>query len=176
MAGPYLFNCPSCSEANELSPKQAGQELPCSSCSAIFQAPKLGDIRKLPVHQDATQQEDSSTSYSPLQGWLFASGLTIAVLAGVGAWQLQAHAKTLASELDVQTEIKDFNTLVDSRSPAQIYVMSTAANEDFGVEYVELDYKRKNAQSKILTNVSYGIWGICGLGILLLIGSFLVKP
>jgi hypothetical protein len=175
MAGTHLFECPSCSSPNELSPKQAGQELPCSKCDAIFAAPKLGDLRKLPT-KGPVDDGKTKAAYSPLQGWLFAGGLTLAMIAGVGGWQLYSYGDSLKSKIDIETEITQFNDWLDNQPPAQVYAESRISESQMGLEYEEPEYRRHDKQSSIIKNFSYGLFALSAIGLLMLIGSFLIKP
>lgn len=176
MTGQYLFTCPSCGAANRLSPKQAGQELNCTDCDAPFQAPKLGDIRKLPTDGDVDAKVREK-SYSPLRGWLFAGGLTLAVLAGGAGGYMHSKAAELSSAVNVNIpeEVQRFNDLLDKQPPAEIYRLSRVSEDDIALEYQEPAYKRLNKESEIGTYSAYGLYGLCGVGVLMLLGSFLIR-
>ena len=175
MTGQYLFTCPSCQATNGLSPKQAGQELTCTDCNEGFQAPKLGDIRKLPVRDEGSSKKAKEKSYSPLQGWLFSGGLTLAMVAGIAGWFLNDYASSLSTDVDIPAEVQRFNDLLDKQPPAEVYRLSRVSEDDIALEYEEPMYKSFNKQSEILTYIAYGLYALCGIGLLMMISSFLFR-
>ncbi len=180
MAIKYVFSCPHCDAPTELLATQAGQEMACESCSAAFSAPKLGDIKSLPVAagQSAGNQAGraQTKSGSVIKSWLFAGGLLLAVAAGIGAFAVQNHAQSIYVEFDLDEAIQSENDRVEEALPTEIYQLAVAAaKEDFTLEWREPYYRAANKQSSVLQGVANGLWGASGLGLLLLIASFAIR-
>jgi len=169
----YIFPCPFCGHSLKLHLKQAGQELTCDACNKQVQAPSMGGIRKLSLEGGSSSEKPRSGSgFSPLQRWLFAGGLTLAVLAGSAAFGIYRYASSLHLEVDIEGYIESEKAIVDSMGDADVFAVSVATKDsDLGLEYKEPDYKGANKQSEILSTVSYGLAGLAGLGALSVLAS-----
>ena len=180
MAVRYSFECPECSTAVELTVTQAGQEMTCQSCDHEFSAPRLGDIKKLPVVGGEVAEKSKAKSSSPVKGWLFAGGLLLAAVAGAAAYGIQTYADSMneaAQEIGgnideiVEAEMK----VVDEMPAVDIYTIAAEAHKDsFQLEYQELPHRSLAIQSRILHNVALGFWSVCGIGAVMLLSSFFV--
>lgn len=188
MAVKYVFGCPQCNRPLELTATQAGQALVCDSCEAAFSAPRLGDIKKLPVAgagagagagsaetSVAANARAAAQSPSLAKRWLFTAGLLLAVAAGIGAFAVQRHAQNIHVDFDLEEVIAENNKLVDQAPASEIYQITVAAGkEEFVLEWREAPYKAANKQSSVLQGVANGLWVAAGTGLLLLIASFVV--
>lgn len=172
----YLFPCPFCEQSIPLTLTQAGRELRCQHCQKMVQTPSMGGIRKLPLEEGASGavKQSRRSGFSPLQGWLFAGGLTLAVLAGIASYTLYQYASSLRVKIDIEEVIAKEQMMVDQMAPAEVYVVAAAAKEaDFALEYREPEYRASDKQGEILSTVSYGLAGLSGLGLLMVLGSLL---
>lgn len=180
MAVRYSFECPKCSTAVELTVTQAGQEMTCQSCAEEFSAPRLGDIKKLPVVGGEVAAKPKAKLSSPVKGWLFAGGLLLAVVAGAAAYGIQSYAASMYSTAqkiggDIDKIVEDEMKVVDAMPDADIYAIASEAHKDsFQLEYRELPHRSLAIQSGILHNVALGCWAVCGIGAAMLLSSFFV--
>ena len=181
MAVRYSFQCPRCSASVELTITQAGQEIECAQCAGVFTAPRLGDIKKLPVAGGEKVVKAGGGANSPVKGWLFSGGLLLAVVAGVAAYAIQSYATSMydfAQEIggDIEQTVANELEKVDEMPAVDIYTIAAEAGKDsFQLEYREVPYRSLNIQSGILQNVAYGCWAVSGIGLLLLIVSFFIS-
>ncbi|NND99765.1 MAG: hypothetical protein HKN47_20795 [Pirellulaceae bacterium] len=49
----HLLPCPQCQQTITVSPSQAGDEIRCSACDTIVAIPRLGELRQLPLADQA---------------------------------------------------------------------------------------------------------------------------
>lgn len=180
MAARYAWNCPECQSSIELATTQAGQYLKCDGCSAEVLAPKLGVIKSLPLFgaENAITEKSgrSPSGGSPLKGWLFAGGLLLAAIASVAAAAAQYRSNQYRVDIDMDEVMAAEIEGLDSAPPAQIYSMAVEAGKDsFALEYSEPTYKRHNKKSGYIQAVAWTFWGLAGLGLLMLLGSFFIR-
>lgn len=180
MAARYAYECQQCHSTVELSATQAGQELKCHSCSAEFVAPKLGVIKSLPLIGGETASGKkpgrTSKSGSPLKSWLFAGGLLLAFIAGIAGAAAQYRANQFKVEVNIEDIVKSEHKAIDEMPATEIYNLLTMATEDdFRLDYTEVGYRTLNIKNGIIQKVAWVCFGIAGFGLLLLLGSFLVK-
>ena len=134
----------------------------------------MGGIRKLSIEEGSTAAAKPSrrSGFSPLQGWLFAGGLTLAVLAGIASFSIYRYAIKLKDPRDVEVIIASENAKIDKMTSIELYAVALAAKEeDFALEYREPNYRASNKQGEILSTVSYGLAGLAGVGLLMVLGS-----
>ncbi len=176
----YLFPCTDCEFKFELVSRQAGQELVCPDCGNATQAPKLGTLKKLELAESASEVSDfrANRQNSNTGGWkniLFVSGLALAIIAGVAGFSLYRFAQSKIVEFDVEREIEKFEEWIDENPPTS--VLGTYVQMEVGKglpEWQELPHIGENKQAAILKKFAYGLFGLSGLGLLTLIGSFLI--
>ena len=173
MAVQYLLPCPKCKKTIPVVLKQAGQELTCEHCGHSFEVPKLGKLKQLEAFEEQDTRKRQS-KLNPLQAWLFAAGLVIAVVAGTSGAALYAYGDTLIADIDIDQEIEQQLAYYDEFTPAQLYDVWKDLNADELGDWKENVTIRYNKQGRILQGVSYGVMGLSGLGLLMLISSFFV--
>jgi DNA-directed RNA polymerase subunit RPC12/RpoP len=167
----YLFPCPECEQEFELETKQAGQDLTCQNCNATFVAPKLGEIRKLPIVGGAAASRKTFGTKSG-SNFLSTAGLALALLGALAGGGLYYYASTLKQEYSVDEELASFGEWIDELQPEQVIEYYTRIEIEEGLgEWRELGINRYNRQSDILRNISYGIFGVGGIGVLMLLAS-----
>ena len=181
MAVRYSFECPQCHAPVELTTTQAGQEISCNGCESAFLAPKLGDIKKLPVvgggePETGKRRASKAKSGSPVKGWLFAGGLLLAAIAGISGYLAQDYANDLHVPFDIEEVVAKELSSVDEMSPAEIYGIAVAAcDEGFQLEYREVPYRTQNIKAGIFQNVAWVCWAVGGIGLLMLLSSLFLK-
>ena len=177
MPDSYLLKCGNCQSDIAVTLTQAGQDLACVECGTNTMAPNMGGIRKLPRADDAATKTDRPANYSPLQRWLFAGGLTMAVIFGGIASVLYWQSSTRTSQfgIDVQLILDDHEKVISQMPPSQIYSISIeAGSEDFVPEYQEPFYRSEAKRGSIMTVVSYIFAGVSILGLLMIVSSLLM--
>lgn len=184
MAARYAYECPQCHSTIELSTTQAGQNLKCHKCSAEITAPKLGVIKSLPpVGGVATKSASKagslpkSDSGSPLRSWLFAGGLLLAVIAGIGGAAAQYRANQFyVEEVNIDEVIKREHEKIDKAPASEIYALvASSTDESFRLEYSEAGYRTANIKRGIMQWVAGAAFGVAGIGCLMLLFSFFLK-
>jgi len=180
MAVRYAWECPKCQTTIELATTQAGQDLECASCSVEVMAPRLGDIKRLPVVGDhegsSPKSRKKSGVNSPLKSWLFTGGLLLAVLAGIAGMAAQYNANQYRVEVDMEKVMEEEFKNLDAAPPAEIYAIAVEAGKDsFALEYREPEYRTHNIKSGYIQTVAWAFWGAAGLGLLMLLSSFFLR-
>jgi len=180
MAARYVYECPECNSAIELSTTQAGQELKCHKCSATIVAPKLGVIKSLPpVGGEASPAKKvgrTAKTASPLKSWLFTGGLLLAVLAGIAGAAAQYRANQFHVDVDIEDIVASEYKALDEAPAVKIYeIHAGATQEEFRLEYAEASYRTMNIKNGIIQTVAWACYGVAGFGLLVLLSSFFVK-
>ena len=171
----YEYSCPHCSGGVPLKTTQAGQAVDCPHCSTSFDAPQLGQLRQCPVVDQTGGRRVRGTA-SMAGRYLFAAGLTLAMVAGIAAWQLHQFANSLMHDVDVGMYMEELEAEMDQQSSAGIYYTATQITRDMPLEYRELPYLRDNRQGTILSWFAWGLWGLTGIGVAMLLASFFMRP
>jgi hypothetical protein len=180
MAATFLFPCPHCNQPTELSTVQAGQELNCAQCDGPITAPKLGELKKLPpTDAAATSGADNTLSArnsdhpnragdSQLKRTLFASGLAIALIAGILGTALYYYATNyLIADVDWDGHFATINQQIDEMSPAQLLASWNQMEPEKGLgEWKEQPLLRYRVQGEYLQTIAYGLWGLAIAGLL----------
>ena len=172
----YLLPCPKCHHSLELASRQAGQSVQCSECEHSFEAPRLGELKRLKQVDSTDSGSTTAAPSSILKRWLFTLGLAVTVLlgaAGVGVYQF---ASSIQHEIDADGALQNIETRIEEMSDAEIYHVAASYDpEDTIGEYFQPSQVKGNKQGEILKYVAYGLLGLAAAGLLMLIGSFLVK-
>ena len=100
MSSLYQLPCPLCDAKNQISPRQSGQTLACTGCGADVEAPKLGEIKKLPLVESANTKRKGAMSAA--RKGLFTAGLALAVLFGGAGLGLHLYARSLHTPVDIE--------------------------------------------------------------------------
>ena len=177
MSPRYLFPCSQCEHKFELVSKQAGQDLACPDCGAATQAPKLGTLKQL-EQVDSGEAPANRIQNSKSGSWknlLFVSGLALAILAGAAGFALYRYAQSKVIEFDVAGRVEKYEQWIDEQPPTNVLRTYVQLDTSKGLpEWVEQPHVGSNKQAAILKNFAYGLFGLAGLGLLTLLGSFLV--
>jgi hypothetical protein len=156
----------------ELVAKQAGQELKCPQCETSCPAPKLGSLRQLETIGGAEPSSQEAASGGARNG-LFVAGLALAIFAGAAGVGLFQYGSSMIVKFDVVQEIDSFDEWMDDRPPAEVVAVYEAMDVERGLgDWVEQPHVGSTRQGRILQFASYGLMGLAGVGLSLVIGSF----
>lgn len=180
MSPRYLFPCPNCDHKFEVVSKQAGQELACPDCDKAVEAPKLGTLKQLEtVGAGQESAKVSSGTHGNSGGWkniVFVGGLAVAIIAGSAGFALYSFAQSKVVEFDLAGNIEEYETWIDEQPPTGVLGSYIQMGVDQGLpEWVEAPHVGANKQAAILKNVAYGLFGLASLGLMTLIGSFMMR-
>ena len=170
MSARYLFPCPSCEHQIELVTKQAGQDLTCSQCNSAIEAPKLGILRNLELV--GGQTKSSGASGSRTENWLFVGGLALAILAGAAGAFVYNYGSGMRSDFDLDSRLVEFDRWADELTTFEVVATFERMQVDKGLgDWQELEETKSDNQGKILQTFSYGLMGLAGAGVLMLVTS-----
>jgi hypothetical protein len=168
----YLFPCQNCDHVFELVSKQAGQDLKCPKCEATSSAPKLGSLRQLSVVGEE-EPVPASAANAGAKNSLFVFGLALTILFGAAGIGLYQYADKMITEIDIDQKMEQVDDWLDGLPPSDVVAMFEAMQVDKGLgDWQEQPYVGDTRQGTILKNFSYGLMGLAGVGVLLVIGSF----
>ena len=175
----YLLPCKQCEASIEITARDAGRELNCSQCDSKSTAPPMREIRNLsPVDTDSVQsplERPALPGRNQSKSWLFSGGLLLAVLAAVAGGSLWWYASGLETHRNVEKEIDFANQILDEATPGVVWTAWRSMSGSKLPDWKESTETRYNKQASILKNIAYGLGGLSGLGLLMMIGSFLIK-
>lgn len=171
----HIFACPQCNAPMEVATQHAGQSRECPQCHAMVEIPKLGVLKQLPTTEETPTRKQSRRQGS-LRSWLFSGGLLVAALMGVGGLALQTYARTLYSDVGKFKRNFEATTTdsIDAMKDYEVLEWWTEMNTRGLGEWKEHPGIGYNVQSKILTWIAYGMYGLGGLGLLCLVSSFML--
>ena len=175
----YLLPCAKCQHPLEVQTRQAGQSLTCPQCNHSFDAPRLGEFKRLQHASNGASPQLGSGgqgSTSILKRWLFTLGLAMAVLLGAAGFGVYQFAGSIQQEIDADGALEQLAKDIDGFSDAEVYQVATTYDVDESIgEYFQPDRVKSNKQGEILEYVAFGLMGLAAIGLLMLVGSFLVK-
>lgn len=172
----YQISCENCEHPMEVEGRQAGGILECPQCEAKIDVPTFRVLKTLPVVDRPSRLAEGGDP-NHLKGILFAAGLGLAVIAGVGGWFLYQHANKMVTENQVDTqEIETkMDEEIDSASISKLWDHWNKTIESVDLpDWKEASWKRYSREGNVLLNVSYAIMGVGALGFLAMCGSFFV--
>ena len=170
MSARFQFPCPHCESKFELVTKQAGQTLTCQQCNKTCEAPKLGTLRNLEPVGGAAPTASSDSSWGGRKSLLFVFGLGLAILAGTAGYFLYQNASSRYTEFDLEKGLAQLDSDIDGFTPAMVMRKYQSLRVEDGLgDWVEQPRVGENKQAEILMNFSYGLFGLAGIGLLLLI-------
>ncbi len=164
MSPVHLFPCPACSHPVPLELRQAGQSLACPECQQSFDAPKLRELRQLPVVGN-TVAPQSSAVRKKIRSGMLAIGLGLVLLFGSSGFALYRHAAAKLPRLTPDQVIELQNQDIEQASINQLYGWwDEVYPERHKVEWQETEVKSQIAQGERLILISYGLFGIAAVG------------
>ncbi len=136
----------------------------------------LGKMKQLEMVGGFTPIKGPDSSTGSLRNLLFVVGLALAIVGGATGYFVNRYADNLILEVDNEAEKESFDQEVDRLTAPQVVALYEAMQIEKGLgEWYEPNFIRYNTQGEILRKASYGLIGLAGLGMLVLIGSFFTK-
>lgn len=174
MSNLYLLPCPLCDAKNQITPRQSGQNLACTGCGKDIEAPKLGEIKRLPPVESANTKRTGAMSAA--RKGVFTVGLALAVIFGGAGLGLHLYARSLHTPIDIDQQVQRTREEVRALETPQLYGLATSLTktEDLG-DFTEPQFLKGNKQGVILTWLALGLYAIGAIGLVMLLGSFLMK-
>ena len=126
----YLLPCAKCQHSLEVQTRQAGQALSCPQCDHSFDAPRLGEFKRLQRASNGDSPQLSGGSTSMLKRWLFTLGLAMAVLLGAAGFGIYQFAGSIQQEIDADGALELFQSDIDGFSDAEVYQVATIYDVD----------------------------------------------
>lgn len=169
----YAYPCPHCAQINSLTATQAGQELLCSGCQKTFEVPQLQVLRQYGVSNDSTVSEKKPANWAA-RDLLFALGLICLILGVSTGYGLYRYSHSLIFEL--ANKDKEIEEQVDALSAGGVLWdwYHIEKNPDLP-EWHEHPIIGNQKQGQILMKIAYGLWGLGGIGFLLLATSLMMR-
>ncbi len=174
MSDLFQLPCPLCDAKIQISPRQSGQTLACTGCGKDIEAPKFGEIKKLPLVESANTNR--KVTMSAARKGMFTAGLALAVLFGGAGLGLHLYARSLHTPIDIEEHVLSTREEVRALEIPQLYGVATslAKTDDLG-DFAEPPFLKGNKQGAILMWVAWGLYAIGAVGLVMLLGSFLMK-
>ena len=173
MSPQYSLICTHCQHSNVVTTTQAGQNIDCAGCQQSIQAPRLGQLKQLPMVEAAAPVQHKESSKG---GKLFVLGMLMLIFGGGGGAGLYYYAsgKLFDYETVVEEEITKLDSWVDGASLIeQVQLYETMPLEAGLPAWEERPYVGQNKQGLILRNLSYGLLAIGGIGLICAVIGFL---
>ena len=169
----YSLTCPKCQQVNAITTTQAGQDVECAGCKDTIQAPRLGQIKQLPVIDS-----DSPTPTRVKKGSggkLFVLGMLLLIFGGGGGAGLLYYASNklfdYSSEID-KAIAENETALKDAKLIELTMLYETMPLEGGLAAWQERPYVSNNKQGIILRYIAFGLLTIGGVGLLIAIAGF----
>ena len=172
MAQNHLFSCTNCEKDFPVNDRSAGMPVSCPFCEHINNLPGMRQIRALPIAEGTPLKK--SRKESSAKRFLFSGGLLVAVIGGLLGIALSYYADSLATELRLEEKIDFGNQYVDDMTPGHLWEAWDAMATKGLPDWQETHDVRYNKQAGYLKSIAYGLFGICGIGLLSLLLSFVV--
>ncbi|OUT58181.1 MAG: hypothetical protein CBB71_14205 [Rhodopirellula sp. TMED11] len=165
----HLLTCPDCQSQVPVAPARAGEQIPCPSCEAVIQVPKLGELRNLPRQEAPVATTPKADQ--PRSNVAFASFFLLCVLASMVT--LFCGTMYLMSQAPVTTESFLADRKVDHQqaSPADMVMEFNAMEErslDVRIPYsfqTEVDVKQGWRNRSLFSAAATSLLALCTLGI-----------
>jgi len=170
----YALACTKCQHSISVTTTQAGQSLDCPACGVNTVAPRLGELKGLPVCETAESSDRKKLHHPRKGGGLFVVGLLLLLVGGGGGAALYVYAsqKLFDYEEEVEVVIANANAEIDTSSTKQLLQAYDILPIEKGLgPWQEREYVGNNKQGIILTNIAYGLFAIGGLGLLMTLGG-----
>ena len=159
MAALYELPCPHCSKTVHVTLTQAGGISTCS-CGNDVPIPKMMDLKKLPQAEQAEVKETKKT-WSPVQGTVFALGVSLIALGTYMYFQLEPERQGLETK---QPEFPEFQGNLDQMTEIEAW------KGWLGLRKLKLENRdtpefiKNRERYTVLTNYLYMAWTFIALG------------
>ncbi len=172
----YILPCTNCDYRFELGAKQAGLELACPQCSQVLEAPMLGKMRQLEVVGGTEIAKSATTSGRGPKNFLFVAGLALAIIGAASGFGISKYADSLDPRYERDSLLEYSEDIIEKMTPSEVVDHYIELNVDAGLgEWFEPNYVRYGKQTRYIRMLIPIFYGLAGLGLLALIGSFLMK-
>jgi hypothetical protein len=141
-------------------------------------APRLGELKRLPVSETVGVSDNKSTGQSRKGGGLFVVGLLLLLLGGGGGAGLYVYAsqKLFNYEEEVEAVLANADVEIAASSTKELIQTYDMLPIEKGLgAWQERPYVGNHKQGVILTNIAYGLFAIGGLGLLMTLAGLLRK-
>lgn len=134
----HLLPCPACDTAVPISPSQAGDQTNCPNCQTEIQIPSLGDLRQLPLTEEALRK---SASDSPGDSSVARSiGFGLFAFAAAGCLIVGGYCgiRWFSTDVTMTTDqhIEELRTQYKTLPPARL-IREYESMEKYGLELPE---------------------------------------
>jgi hypothetical protein len=172
----YQLNC-SCGTAIPVETSQSGRYITCK-CGKELLVPPLRELRQLSPIKDDTAATDTTLPrrhWHPVQGILFVLGLLLTVGSLGGAAYVQSYRMSLDTEEKPYDNLDAALRQIDGLQPAESFKAWEVVREKGIGERNPPDFVVAREISKWLWKVILGMFAGFGLGVALIVASFLVR-
>ena len=178
MSAQFLLPCPQCEHKIPVSAKHAGGQAVCSGCQTDVDIPKLRDLKLYADDADTSAASSRSTAIpgeqSRAKGLLFALGVLIAIIgSAVGGYVLYSANQKFV-RVEFEESLSKVEEKIDSMSPAELYEEWSARPTTLG-NWQEFEFIKRNREATVLQTISFIVFGIAGVGLLMVLSSFALK-
>ena len=173
MSPRYSLICPHCQHSNVVATTQAGQDIDCAGCQQTIQAPRLGQLKQLPVIEAAAPAQHKESNKG---GKLFVLGMLMLIFGGGGGGGLfyYASGKLFDYETVIEEKIAKLDGFVDPLNVIELAQLYETMPLEGGLPaWEERPYVGQNKQGLILRNISYGLLALGGIGLICAVIGFL---
>lgn len=168
----YSLICSHCQHSNVVTTTQAGQDIDCAGCQQTIQAPRLGQLKQLPVIEAAAPAQHKESNKG---GKLFVLGMLMLIFGGGGGGGLfyYASGKLFDYETVIEEKIAKLDGFVDPLNVIELAQLYETMPLEGGLPaWEERPYVGQNKQGLILRNISYGLLAIGGIGLICAVIGF----
>lgn len=139
-----------------------------------FDAPKLRDLKRLaPVHEPTEAVGDARPS--PLKAGLFVLGIILMIAGAISGWSLYRVASPMLAQDDFEKRVQMFGQTFDDASPADVWRFMELILEDRELPpFEQAEWRTEFQLGQLFRNVSYGLWGLAGVGLILVASSLVM--
>jgi len=173
MSTRYSLTCPHCQHSNAITTTQAGQDVACAGCQQTLQAPRLGQLKQLPVIEAAVPTKKKANSKG---GKLFVLGMLLLIFGGGGGGGLWYYASGKLSnyETALEEKITELDSFIDEANVIELAQLYETMPLEGGLPpWQERSYVGQNKQGLILRNIAYGLLSVGGIGLICAVIGFL---
>lgn len=162
----YLLSCPNCQTDLPITPAQAGDSVLCPECQGAVSIPKLGELRRLPQAEDASQQAPVRVhSTGGTIAFVVFSMFAVAALMGAGYNAIRWGM--IETETTTETHLEEIDIEYRKVDPV-VMVMEFENMEKNSLDLiVPYKYQAKVDEKAIWGRnalVAGGVMLICGIG------------
>ncbi len=176
MSEKYLLKC-ECGEAHPVDTGQAGQSVSCK-CGKELRVPSFREIKQLPpVKEDGPpRKREGRRGWHPVQGVLFGVGAVVILFCGAWAGYVQIYRNSLDTEAQDWDDVATAQDAIGNLSPADAYDNWRMISEIGLGERQPPSFVAARQEDRRWFRIQLIAYGVGGVGLLLVIGSLLIRP